>query len=58
MGGEATFVVSKGPGWRPSHGFEGTTLQALALTLDEGQVLVAGSWSGYPFQGYVARLWN
>jgi uncharacterized delta-60 repeat protein len=58
VGGEATFVVSKGSGWRPSHGVEGTTLQSLALTLDDGRVLVSGSWSGYSFQGYVARLWN
>ncbi|MFT3767759.1 MAG: hypothetical protein QM820_20075 [Minicystis sp.] len=58
-GGEATFVVKQGPDWKPSrHAGEETTLHALALTPDERRLLVSGSWSAYPFKGYVARLWN
>ena len=59
QGGEATFTVVQGPGWSPSRGGStDKTLQALALTLDEKHLLVAGSWSAYPFKGYLARLWN
>ncbi|APR76075.1 Hemolysin-type calcium-binding region [Minicystis rosea] len=57
-GGEATFAVKKGPDWVPSPKYghsEETQLTTLSLTRD-GKLLVTGTWSAYPFQGFLARL--
>jgi uncharacterized delta-60 repeat protein len=55
-GGAASFAIRKGPDWKPSKGdSEAIEVQSIAVTRD-GKLVVAGTWSAYPFQGFVARL--
>jgi hypothetical protein len=62
-GREASFTIPAGPDWHPSGGGRGcrctdTEVTAFALAPDEPRLFVSGTWSNYPAQGFVARVWN